>query len=817
MLKWQLSHFAERSCSRFARWVLLCAGACCVFVVGRVEGNTISQESEPQLSSSPDKTKTYELSERSGSELGNSAREEVSTRQEQLLATRLLSKPGHQDAGDLEAFDESRPASASGTDGEAKSSTEPFALSTTAHQIHGHETELQLDFSHHTFLEQRSDENPDSAVGPRREEDADAASAATGEASVSALQAVRLDDEQTAPKQQLSVEQQLAQLGVSVASLQASETSLRSLVTTLQTSQTSLTRTVADLERENRDLRAMVTSCNHDLKGVEENSRRGFRTVRDLLAFLEIVIEWILTYLFALSKLEYTFTMFFLTMGYISVLIAIVLPTKLVFFPLTYVRANGADEVLPPDVVQRELPRNHEVLAAISDNKTRQEDTTEEKELPSTESKYYVLPWDFFDRGTLSSVTQRSDSSEGRIFTTCMIINQICVILSHYTVTVYDRECASATYNPRGESVVWRNEDEGNDFLYLVAPQTERVWHLALRVVWLVVPHVLILIAAAIPSSTYDQKSNEADTVHAAREDDATGEDAVAPTREQRPVSELHEMKTRKYERALHSVVAFAMFLLLLFETRQLVWSENVNLRMVLFGLTSSERLLAGEELERSFNALAHAQSAFCGNHKMQVAAMQKYPWEYFPRALFLVLGWLLSLLFLGLAMTLVLFRHTSAGSGGSTGRLVPHTASLLLPRSAYVAEVLSMLVVFSLPFWAFLQEVERDDVQSSYVGNPGVVFGRSRKRLFGTISAAVRTLMDSGYAWIPSCGTWADFLAPFFTSDTVQEGQCIHDMLRTNYWWELPYREAFNTTYWEQGTVEDHWWSDYRSQDRWR
>ncbi|CAD7962091.1 unnamed protein product, partial [Amoebophrya sp. A120] len=151
---------------------------------------------------------------------------------------------------------------------------------------------------------------------------------------------------QTAPAQTrqqglLAPAQQLAQWEASVAALQASETSLTSMVI-------QLNATKANLQRANRELRTSAKTCARDVADVRENSKLGFRVVRDLLALLETVAEWTLTYLLALSKLEYTFTIVLLACGYIAVVIGIVLPSRLVFLPLEY---------LPPDGV--EVPGDH--------------------------------------------------------------------------------------------------------------------------------------------------------------------------------------------------------------------------------------------------------------------------------------------------------------------------------------------------------------------------------------------------------------------------------------------------------------------------
>ncbi|CAD7962089.1 unnamed protein product [Amoebophrya sp. A120] len=547
------------------------------------------------------------------------------------------------------------------------------------------------------------------------------------------------------------------------------------------------------------------------------------------------------------------------------------------------------------------------------------------------------MPWNFTRMGTLSSVTQRADSAEGLIFTTCLIINEVCVLLSRYTLVLYDRECvaeskgneehqdrhfgANDLHNDhRGGWLDHHDEANmyhtpgGKDILYLAALQTERFWSIALRVAWLIFPPVLMLITAAVPSATYDDEEEEqvddgGDDINKvdldkrhhdpANHDEAKNNNSTPLSPEQPRlagpaqdvgvvgsstssgprgskmsknsrrtkssgdrVSAMHDQRTRKYilcksiilvlianimhdkcfsERQnsitssafllaqiwdaiytstiillqcikymiqLHRVVLFAMGLLLIFETRQLLWSENVNLRLALFGPNAQERReLQGKNLQEALWSLAQAQSGFCGNHDMQVAAVLRYPWLYFPRALCLVLGWFFCAVFAVLCHVLQQSDSDEQYTGEAAGgRLIPQAASLRLPRAVFVSEVLAMLFVFGLPVWPMLQNWHGFfDKRNHAVGTPGTQFTTTGKDPFTPIADGVGSLMDIAWWWTPSCGTYADYLMPFYNS-TAQASCGSGGSGRDLMWWELPYEKAFNDTYWS-GEVWDQYY----------
>ncbi|CAD7972938.1 unnamed protein product [Amoebophrya sp. A120] len=102
-----------------------------------------------------------------------------------------------------------------------------------------------------------------------------------------------------------SVKQQLADLAAVVATQQAA---------------------VARLEKENEELRTRVAEGEEVVNAVRVKTDQGFEVVRDLLALVEVVTQWIVTYLLALTRLDYTFTAVFLCCSYGAVLIGLAVP-----------------------------------------------------------------------------------------------------------------------------------------------------------------------------------------------------------------------------------------------------------------------------------------------------------------------------------------------------------------------------------------------------------------------------------------------------------------------------------------------------------
>ncbi len=459
--------------------------------------------------------------------------------------------------------------------------------------------------------------------------------------------------------------------------------------------------------------------------------------MRDLLAFLELLIEWVLTFMVGTSRQGFVWTITLLFIGYIAVLVGITLPTLLVFFPRITTLSRGqrmriaddsddvggkagagggaAEELLrlggPPqtDSATALSADEHQVAPGVLSPTPRRGRSATPREVEEVlppgredhegevvladedEQKYYMLPWNFAYRGTLSSVVQQQKSAEGRIFATCLIINEVCVILSRYTLVLYSRECEAEPADVR-------------EYLYLHAIVTEGIGDQALRILWLILPSVLFLITAALPSRTFvddeDKRRQRTDEVNRAP---ASASGPASRSLEEE-VSRAHEKDTVVWMRALHLAVFFAMGILLVFETRQLVFSEAVDIGRLLFGDRWSED---DQEYQpsRVRMGLLSGYPGTCTLAKEQRRQQRQdgvtdmAEWVVLFRVLLILLGWVSSASMLVLQLVLHLRVTSSPLPGASAGgRLLPVSASLVLPRCVYVAEVLAMLSVFALP-----------------------------------------------------------------------------------------------------------------------
>ncbi|CAD7966621.1 unnamed protein product [Amoebophrya sp. A120] len=368
--------------------------------------------------------------------------------------------------------------------------------------------------------------------------------------------------------------------------------------------------------------------------------------------------------------------------GFAASLIVVALPISLVFFPKEYHpegESEGGEYDVSPgpqlDATAGADGDQADLLPADRPNPP-----------PAKKEKYWLLPWDFARKGTLSSVCQRGDSTEGKIFTTGLVIAEICVLLSRYTLIVYDRSCSGLS-----------NEDVKLDVI-----STESFTDLALRVVWLIVPPVLMIITAAVPSNSFRTNApNAAPTTTAGQ---AAGSGS---SNDRNRVSVIHEEHTRSWSQALHRTVLAAMGLRLIFETRQL-FEEGMDIPAVLFGV--SDPL---DEKELAFWVSAGDQQVVrrCTDPRARTFWIQAYRGYHLGRVVCLFLGWLFSLLFSVLVFTAD--RSADDHPDGVVaylegGRLVPHSASLILPRLAFTTEILAMLTVQVLPLWPVLLKVMR-------------------------------------------------------------------------------------------------------------
>ncbi|CAD7949306.1 unnamed protein product [Amoebophrya sp. A120] len=331
-------------------------------------------------------------------------------------------------------------------------------------------------------------------------------------------------------------EQQFRQMQQKMAIL---ETEMQQKISTLET----------ETQKKIAMLEANATACANSVTDV----RHAGGTVEELTGLLMV-------HTFGIWRMDYVAAVVCLLSGFAAALIVVALPIRLVFFPREYCpeeeSAGGEDVTAGPQQEATALAGGEQADPLSADRLNP----------PSAKrEKYWLLPWDFAEQGTLSSVCQRGDSTEGKIFIAGLVIAEICALLSRYTLIVYDHNCS-------GYDTVLETK--------LDVISTEHMIDLALRVVWLIVPSVLMIITAAVPSNSFRANAPNAAPTTTAGDSAGSGRSTVR-TR----VSAIHEEDTRIWSQALHTTVLAAVGLRLIFETRQVV-RERVDISGALFGVS---------------------------------------------------------------------------------------------------------------------------------------------------------------------------------------------------------------------------------------
>ncbi|CAD7938771.1 unnamed protein product [Amoebophrya sp. A120] len=508
-------------------------------------------------------------------------------------------------------------------------------------------------------------------------------------------------DEAQPPHQPSPLEQQILQMQEKMSMLEV-ETQQKMATRDAETQQKMATR---DAETQQK-ISALEAETQQKISMLEANATACTNNVTDLVSasadmrhaggVVEEVGGLFLAHMFAMSKGDYVAAVVYLLSGFAAALIVVALPIRLVFFPREYhpeEESEGGEDVTPGPPQQG--------VSAVAGGDQADLLSADHTNPPSPKpEKYWLLPWDFAKQGTLSSVCQRPDSTEGKIFTTGLVIAEVCTLLSRYTLIVYDRNCMGWA------SVVSQRLDSIG---------TERSIDLAFRVIWLIVPPVLMIITAAVPSNSFGANvRNAARTTTTAGHAAGSGS-STTRNRNRNRVSVIHEDDTRKWSQGFHRTVGAAVALRLIFETRQL-FQEPVDLSVALFGLSDP---LDGHDLPGYVNAGEQRVVPRCYSESKTSYWTQAYRGYYLGRLVWLFLGWLFSLVFVALQAAVIWqHRHAedrpakdrSSQSAAYLGddRLAPQSASLILPRLSFTAEILAMLTVQALPFWPVLLKVVR-------------------------------------------------------------------------------------------------------------
>ncbi|CAD7940446.1 unnamed protein product [Amoebophrya sp. A120] len=258
-----------------------------------------------------------------------------------------------------------------------------------------------------------------------------------------------------------------------------------------------LERTVIQVqEQRKQDHKAFEDQRKRDQKAIDGR----FLVARDVGSANEQFTQNLLAYALESTTDQYITAVVYLNLGFLSALVAIVLPLIRVLFPRRALgrRRQAASVVVPAggnndpaqdlsaeDEVAELRPvlilRDEELVPQEPDNQAR---SRRLQDVPD-EEYYLFYPFDFVHMGTLSSIVQAVDTADGRIFAVCLIVTEVLFLLSRYTLTIYEPWC-----HPQD-----RKAPTGFPFMMSFGERLTRL-------LWLVLPRILLLLTAALPSNT---------------------------------------------------------------------------------------------------------------------------------------------------------------------------------------------------------------------------------------------------------------------------------------------------------------------------
>ncbi|CAD7922335.1 unnamed protein product [Amoebophrya sp. A120] len=521
-----------------------------------------------------------------------------------------------------------------------------------------------------------------------------------------------------------------------------------------------------------------------------------FHATRDIGS----LTDEIMTYQYAVHisrlRIDYVHTIVFVGYGFLCILVGLLYPCWLVFMPMSY------------------------------------------------DDEYLMLPHDFVLQGTISSVTQSTKTGQGRIWTTCLVAQQVCLLLSRYTTVIYDSRNSISEYDVKDN---WTGNEGQLTVRKPVAfldkarnvINREPFHYIVLRIIWLVVPAVCLIFTAAVPSATDEEmkalsSSQISEGTIPGREQDEPGEGKNAEReqlqeQQQEPhdkyandkVQELGTSARDREKTTPDDVVnqiarANAMFktvvhrygatvgmgTLLIFETWQLFWVEDVNLGVALFGCLGTIRPAGNSD---------SSLSSWTGVGSAKLVALEQYWKFYFVRAWLLLSGWAFCFLFL--VCTFVLGTRKKKGFGGqevllggfrrrgAVMGLVHKETTLYLPRAAFLLEVGAVLAVFSLPFLPILTDFAQAKRKLHSFTSMGSV-------IFADLGEEISRLYDMFWVILVECGTFWDFVArPPACRD--QGGG------KWKYWFEMTIDETNPTAVADHTPYkpnDDNWWGNAES-----
>ncbi|CAD7925135.1 unnamed protein product [Amoebophrya sp. A120] len=524
------------------------------------------------------------------------------------------------------------------------------------------------------------------------------------------------------------------------------------------------------------DKRTTALEFAHSL---QDNTTDAIQRIRDVGAINERVSQKMASVLLGILRTDAQRSALFTLIAFLAVLFSSLLPLKLVLFPPLFPTAEDVVELR-----RRGMGRLVETMAL---------------------EEYYVLPWNFAKRGTLSSVCQVQNSPEGIIFSSCFILAGVCLILSQYTFLLHSPWC----FMKQSQAI-----DLGMDF---AVTQTHN--ETILRTVLLLVPAICFILTAAMPAASFDEEEiGRLDTVieqeypaeapaiesydyeaeqQGGEKDGDTKEAAVEKTTSpaeaprqsnllKHPAKLLRhvtESRKRRYMKVLelsHNLFApTGMALMLMFETVQIFLGEGVPVLFgfQLFGLPTGGSTYHVEGIRKDqpwwevhYDPATGSHLSSCQKRALMLEQNDTFLAGLAARALVVLLAWLFNTLFVLLGF--VVYFRVYLDPHAPSGPLVPTNYTLLCRSTeCMVLEVLAVCSVFLLPVLRAGQLLYFDNAvtDSEVLLDPGYHIGASVREAW----------KDSYIFWRHPINTTGTLQQPCGTTwDLVPEA--THNMCRT-------------------------------------
>ncbi|CAD7928922.1 unnamed protein product [Amoebophrya sp. A120] len=589
---------------------------------------------------------------------------------------------------------------------------------------------------------------------------------------------LRADDAEAAGSSAVTTMTTTASTGTTDSAVQALALQLQQMEQELRVLREATTRRFAE-ERNATDTRFA--------KEKNETERR-FVTVRNVGSINEIILQRLLAVTIARTRTDGFTSVVFLVVGFIAAVVGTILPTALVFFPTIQempvvvvgddeyasrgrlrAGAEGEDdgESTTGEQPQQELPAQQEAGAAVVETET-----------------YYFLPEDFVDTGTLSNVCCSHGSAQGKIWSSCLVCYAMSMLLSRYTFKLYPDWCP------------FNQDDDAPDLATaeLGLGEVSSFHEVAYRMLWLLVPNILFILLAAIPTvngpgARSGQRNMNSNTpsppppsglrpvpllgesvphVQGVNPDNLR-ENATSHASNSTAGSAQEAFLTRNrgWLKFMHvGLAGIAVGGLLFAETLQLFVGEGVHV-VNLFTMSGESAMNAAWHdaswLEHRMSpSLFTAETSEC--HGMWPPE-KMLPKIFRFRVVTILLAFVSGVCCAVSSLALDKIRSEVVDDKivrMQKGALVPtRSTSLFLPRLVYTFELVTMLLVWTLPFYPALINEYRyyDDFRA----------------LNQDITTQVGTIYRFHSDALPQCGTYFDLAAPRVCSDLDQNPYNIH------------------------------------------